>query len=133
MSYWPSLFFLKLAIQPCRTRVQEYGQQKVSVLLINVSYVMCVKVSSKFNILDHKVDTYIIDSDKLLNDITFACTVIRVSISWTLKPRLIIHCPVIILMIYMFVMQVSESKGSHFHKSLQNQFQNLLLDVVLNA
>jgi hypothetical protein len=54
---------------------------------------MCVKVSSKFNILDHKVDTYIIDSDKLLNDITFACTVIRVSISWTLKPRLIIHCP----------------------------------------
>ncbi len=44
--------------------------------------------------------TYIIDSDKLLNDITFACTVIRVSISWTLKPRLIIHCPVIMDDIY---------------------------------
>jgi hypothetical protein len=42
VSYWPLLFFLKLAIQPCLTRVREYGQQKVSVLLINVSCVSCV-------------------------------------------------------------------------------------------
>ncbi len=96
MSYWPLLFFLKLAIQPCLTRVQEYGQQKVSVLLINVSYVSCVfrfLQSSTYLII--KWHLYYWQCDKLLNDITFACTVIRVSISWTLKPRLIIHCPVI--------------------------------------